>query len=126
MRQCVVNTEDLKDILPRHRTKGESLTGFTRTQMVTTIHSLEEDLTHHKAYLDQLLTVIIDQNPQLLSMISEAQKIRWVVHTGHTQKKIVLAPAALTSQSLGCAPFSTPCRFCSISAPYRLCRELNF
>ena len=76
MRQYIVNTENLKVILPHYRTERESLTKFTRAQMVTAIHGLEEDLAHHKAYLDQLLTIIIDQNPELLSMISEAQKIR--------------------------------------------------
>ena len=76
VRQYAVNMEDLKDILPRHRTKLENMTNFTRAEMMATVHSLEEDLTHHKAYLDQLLAVVIDQNPNLLTMIGEAQKMR--------------------------------------------------
>ena len=76
VRQYAVNMEDLKDILPRHHTKLENMTNFTRAQMMSTVHALEEDLTHHKAYLDQLLAVVIDQNPQLLTMIGEAQKMR--------------------------------------------------
>lgn len=76
VRQYAVNMEDLRDILPRHHTKLENMTNFTRAQMMSTVHALEEDLTHHKAYLDQLLAVVIDQNPQLLTMIGEAQKMR--------------------------------------------------
>ena len=76
MRQYAVNMEDLKDILPRHRTRLETMANFTRTQMMGTVQSLEEDLTRHKAYLDQLLAVVIDQNPNLLTMIGEAQKMR--------------------------------------------------
>lgn len=105
LRQYVVNTEDLKDILPRYRTKEESLTRFTRDQMVTTIHGLEEDLAHHKAYLDQILTVIINQNPQLLSMISEAHKMRYIgVH------KIFYIRAAT---SRGPYSFLTICSSCN-------------
>lgn len=76
VRQYAVNMEDLKDILPRHRTKLENMTTFTRSQMMSSIHTLEEDLSHHKAYLDQLLAVVIEQNPNLLTMIGEAQKMR--------------------------------------------------
>ena len=76
VRQYAVNMEDLKEVLPRHKTKGEQLTAMNRAQMVSTIHGLEDDLGHHKAYLDQLLTVVITHNPNLLAMVSEAQKIR--------------------------------------------------
>jgi len=76
VRQYAVNMEDLKEILPRHKTKGEQLTSLNRAQMVGTIHDLDDDLAHHKAYLDQLLTIVITNNPNLLAMVSEAQKIR--------------------------------------------------
>ncbi len=76
VRQYAVNMEDLKAVLPRHMTKGEQLTAMNRAQMVSTVHGLEEDLAHHKAYVDQLLTVVITDNPSLLAMVSEAQKIR--------------------------------------------------
>ena len=73
-----MNMEDLKAVLPQHRTKLDDMSNCTRSQMIATVHALIEDLAHHKAYLDQLLTVIIDQNPQLLSMIGEAQKMRYM------------------------------------------------
>ena len=78
VRQYAVNMEDLRDILPRHQTKSEQMANLNRAQMVSTVRALEEDLTHHKAYLDQLLAVVIDQNPNLLTMIGEAQKMRYV------------------------------------------------
>lgn len=76
MRQYAVNMEDLKEVLPQHRTKSDNLSSVSRTEMVATVRALEDDLVHHKAYLDQLLTIVIDQNPQLLTMIGEAQKMR--------------------------------------------------
>ena len=76
VRQYAVNMEDLKEVLPQHRTKSDNLSSVSRTEMVATVRALEDDLVHHKAYLDQLLTIVIDQNPQLLTMIGEAQKMR--------------------------------------------------
>lgn len=77
VRQYAVNMEDLKKILPRHRTRLENMTQLNRVQMVSIVHRLEEDLSHHKAYLDQLLAVVIDHNPDLLAHVAEAQKIRY-------------------------------------------------
>lgn len=76
VRQYAVNMEDLKDILPLHRVHLDNLPNFTRAEMMSTVHVLEEDLSHHKVYLDQLLAVVIDQNPELLSKIGDAQKIK--------------------------------------------------
>ena len=76
VRQYAVNMEDLKDILPRHSVHLDNLANFTRAEMMSTVHVLEEDLSHHKVYLDQLLSVVIDQNPELLSKIEDIQKIR--------------------------------------------------
>ncbi len=76
VRQYAVNMEDLKDILPHHRVQLDNMVSFTRAQMMSSVHSLEEDLAHHKAYLDQLLAVVIDHSPNLLSFIGEAQKKR--------------------------------------------------
>ena len=68
--------EDLKAVLPHHRIKLDRMAHYSRSQMITTVQGLEQDLANHKAYLDQLLTVVIDQNPNILTMIGEAQKIR--------------------------------------------------
>lgn len=76
VRQYAVNMEDLQDVLPHHRSKLESITTLSRADVTATVHALEKDLAHHKAYLDQLLTVVIDQNPNILTMVGEAQKMR--------------------------------------------------
>lgn len=36
------------------------------------------ELQQHKVYLDQLLTIVIDKHPEILSMVTEAQKMRSV------------------------------------------------
>lgn len=77
VRQYAVNMEDLKSILPHHRLQLDNMVNYTRAQMMSSVHALEEDLAHHKAYLDQLLAVVIDQHPNLLTMIGEAQKTRY-------------------------------------------------
>ena len=64
--------------------------------MVSTVRALEEDLTHHKAYLDQLLAVVIDQNPNLLTMIGEAQKMRYICPS---LTAIIAVPAILVHYS---------------------------
>lgn len=76
VRQYAVNMEDLQDVLPRHKTKLENMTNLSRSEVMAAIHTLEQDLAHHKAYLDQLLTIVIDQNPNILTMIGEAQRMR--------------------------------------------------
>lgn len=76
MRQYAVNMEDLKRVLPHHRVQLDNMANFTRAQMMSTVHALEADLAHHKAYLDQLLGIVIDHHPSLLTMIGEAQRTR--------------------------------------------------
>ena len=78
VRQYAVNMEDLKSILPHHRLQLDNMVNYTRAQMMSCVHTLEEDLAHHKAYLDQLLAVVIDQHPEILSLVGEAQRMRCV------------------------------------------------
>ena len=76
VRQHVVNNEDLKEAAQHHRVTMENMVNFTRAQMVSSVRGLEEDLAQHKAYLDQLLAVVIEHNPDLLSLVGEAHRNR--------------------------------------------------
>ena len=45
--------------------KEEALSKASRSEHVERLRNVEEDFSRHKVYLDQLLTVITDQHPQL-------------------------------------------------------------
>ena len=79
LRQHIV-ASDLEDL---HGTQGDytpqeegSLSKASRSELVKRLRKLEEEFSRHKVYLDQLLTVVIDQHPELLSMLGEAQRLR--------------------------------------------------
>ena len=48
----------------------------SRTDLVNGCRRANKELHQHKLYLDQLLTIVIDKHPELLSMVTEAQKMR--------------------------------------------------
>ena len=79
LRQHMV-ASDLEDL---HGAQGDytpqeegSLSKASRSELVKRLRKLEEEFSRHKVYLDQLLTVVIDQHPELLSMLGEAQRLR--------------------------------------------------
>ena len=54
------------------------VTAVPRNELLTRLAERERELTKNRAYLDQLLSVVIDQEPQLLAQVGEAQLLRWV------------------------------------------------
>lgn len=48
----------------------------SRIDLVRSCHRANRELRQHKVYLDQLLTIVIDRHPEVLNMVSEAQKMR--------------------------------------------------
>ncbi len=52
------------------------LTAAPRNELLTRLAEREKDLAKNRAYLDQLLSVVIDQEPQLLARVGEAQLLR--------------------------------------------------
>ena len=73
----MVTSDDLHDVLNEYTLpEEESLSKTSRSELVKRLKNVEEEFTRHKAYLDQLLTIIIDQHPELLSMLGEAQRLR--------------------------------------------------
>ena len=44
--------------------------------MLSSLRDTEEELQRHKTYLDQLLSIIIESNPDLLTRMGEAQRTR--------------------------------------------------
>ena len=53
----------------------------SRTDLVNGCRRANKELHQHKLYLDQLLTIVIDKHPELLSMVTEAQKMRLDMHS---------------------------------------------
>ena len=77
LRQYMVTSDDLNEALANYTPLDEgSLSRASRSELVKRLRNVEEECTRHKAYLDQLLTVIIDQHPELLSMLGEVQRLR--------------------------------------------------
>ena len=78
LRQHMVTSEDLHGALGdnTHQEEG-SLSKASRSELVKRLRSVEEEFSRHKVYLDQLLTIIIDQHPELLSMLGEVQRLRY-------------------------------------------------
>jgi hypothetical protein len=77
LRQHMISSEDLHGALDDHTPQEEGpLSKASRSELVKRVRNVEENFSRHKAYLDQLLTIIIDQHPELLSMLGEAQRLR--------------------------------------------------
>ena len=78
LREHMIASEDVHGALGDHTQPQEegSLSKASRSELVKRLRNLEEEFSRHKAYLDQLLTIIIDQHPELLSMLGEAQRLR--------------------------------------------------
>lgn len=64
---------DLPGPLP---TTADQLTSAPRDQLMAKITEREEELGRNRAYLDQLLSVVIEHEPQLLATVGEAQLLR--------------------------------------------------
>ena len=77
LREHMMASEDLHGALgDRTQQEEGALSKASRSELVKRLRNLEEEFSRHKAYLDQLLTIIIDQHPELLSMLGEAQRLR--------------------------------------------------
>ena len=77
LRQYMVTSDKLNDALADYPLVDEgSLSRASRSELVKRLRNVEEEFSRHKAYLDQLLTVIINQHPELLSMLGEVQRLR--------------------------------------------------
>ena len=75
LRQHMVASEVLHE--GDHTPQGEgSVSKASRAELVKRLRNVEEEFSRHKVYLDQLLTIIIDRHPELLSMLGEVQKLR--------------------------------------------------
>ena len=48
----------------------------SRADLLKACRLANRELCQHKLYLDQLLTVVIDKHPEVLSLVAEAQKMR--------------------------------------------------
>ena len=73
----MMSSDDLHDAMRDNPpTEEASLSKASRSELIKRLRNVEDDFSRHKVYLDQLLTVIIDQNPQLLSMLGEVQRLR--------------------------------------------------
>lgn len=79
LRQHLVASEDLHGALGDYTPPEEGPLGkASRPELIKRLRSAEEEFSRHRAYLDQLLTIIIDQHPELLSMLGEAQRLRYM------------------------------------------------
>ena len=47
-----------------------------RADLIRACRHANRELRKHKLYLDQLLTIVIDRHPEILSLVTEAQKMR--------------------------------------------------
>ena len=54
----------------------DSLEQSGQANLLKTYQCVNKELHKHKLYLDQLLTIVIDSNPEILSLVAEAQKRR--------------------------------------------------
>ena len=53
-----------------------SLHKASHADLVRSCRHANRELRQHKLYLDQLLTLVIEKHPELLAMLSEAQRMR--------------------------------------------------
>ena len=78
LQQHMTTNETLDTSQEEYLTDLTALAKLPRSNLITKIQNLEESFIRHRAYLDQLLTVVIDQNPELLSLVGQAQMMRYV------------------------------------------------
>lgn len=57
-----------------------SLQQSSQANLLKAYQRVNKELQKHKLYLDQLLTIVIDSNPEILSLVAEAQKRRCVMY----------------------------------------------
>ena len=76
----MIASEDLQQAFSNYSPSPEegSLSRASRSELVKRVRKVEEEFSRHKAYLDQLLTLVIDQHPELLSMLGQMQGLRYV------------------------------------------------
>ena len=48
----------------------------SRAELVKACRRANRELRQHRLYLDQLLAIVIERQPEILSMVAEAQKMR--------------------------------------------------
>lgn len=79
LRQNMVAAEDLHRVVGDYTPQEEgSLSKASHSELVKRLRKTAEEFSRHKAYLDQLLTIIIDRHPELLSMLGEVQRLRYI------------------------------------------------
>ena len=78
LRQQMIASEDLEQAMSNYTPSPDegSLSRASRSELVKRVRSVEKEFSRHKAYLDQLLTLVIDQHPELLSMLGQVQSLR--------------------------------------------------
>ena len=82
LRHHMVVSDDLHDAVSDYPLPDEgSLSRASRSELVKRLRTVEEEVSRNKAYLDRLLTVVIDQHPELLSMLGEVQRLRYLCLT---------------------------------------------
>ena len=62
--------------LPEIELQSEVLVHATQPEVLSSLRDTEEELRRHKTYLDQLLSIIIESSPDLLTRMGEAQRTR--------------------------------------------------
>ncbi len=70
----LVTTVDLPP--PPSALTPDQLTNTTRNELIAKLAEREREFGRNKAYLDQLLSVVIEHKPQLLAIVGEAQQLR--------------------------------------------------
>lgn len=62
--------------LPEIELQSEVLVHATQSEVLSSLRDTEEELRRHKTYLDQLLSIVIESSPDLLTRMGEAQRTR--------------------------------------------------
>lgn len=57
---------------------SDQLHNASHADLVKGCQYANKELQQHRRYLDQLLTIVIDKHPEILTMVTEAQKMKLV------------------------------------------------
>ncbi len=81
--------------------QSEALTQASQPEVLLALRNVEDELVRHKAYLDQLLSVVLDRSPDILTKLEKAHRTRY-------------------SQTAGCDAVPYDTSSCIMQGPYRL------
>lgn len=76
LRSHLVSNEDL--LTTNRGLSDKELAVVPREELVLRHRKLEDEFSRNKSYLEQLLTVVINQQPDLLYKIGETQRMKYV------------------------------------------------